>query len=57
MLKLFGSDPQQKLEKELSKKLRAARDAQRGGNIPLYAELSAEAEKIGKSLDELRQGA
>ena len=56
MFKLFQSDPSKKLEKLCARKLEAARDAQRGGDIRLYAQLSAEAEEIGQRLDELRQG-
>lgn len=57
MFKLFQSDPTKKLEKQLARKLEEARDAQRGGKIPLYATLSAEAEEIGKRLDAQKQSA
>lgn len=57
MFKLFQSDPLKKLEKEYAQKLEDAMQAQRGGKIPLYAELSAEAEEIGRRLDELKQSA
>lgn len=56
LLRLFKTDPAAKLEKQYARKLEQARDAQRGGKIPEFADLSAEAEAIGKQLDELRQG-
>ena len=57
MFKLFQSDPIKKLEKQYAQKLEEARDAQRSGKIPLYATLTAEAEELGKRLDELKQSA
>jgi hypothetical protein len=56
MFKLFASDPTRRLEKLYARKLEAARDAQRGGDMPLFAELSAEAEEIGREIDALRSG-
>ena len=53
MLRLFKTDPKKKLEKQYMRKLEEARDAQRSGQIPLYATLSAEAEEIGRRLDKL----
>ncbi|MEM6793572.1 MAG: DUF6435 family protein [Acidobacteriota bacterium] len=53
---MFGflkSDPKKKLEKAYAQKLEEARDAQRSGKIPLYAQLTAEAERIGEELDAL----
>jgi hypothetical protein len=55
MFKLFKADPVKKLEKQYLEKLKAARDAQRGGKIPLFATLTAEAEEMGQRLDELKQ--
>ena len=57
MFKLFRTDPTKKLEKQYARKLEEARDAQRRGQIPLYATLSAEAEEIGQRLDALKQSA
>ena len=57
MLKLFKTDPKKKLEKQYARKLEEARDAQRSGKIPRFAELTAEAEEIGRELDALRQSA
>lgn len=56
MLKFLKIDPTARLEKEVARKLEAARDAQRSGRIPEYAALSAEAEALGRQLDELRGG-
>ena len=55
MLKLFRSDPIDKLKKQYAKKLEEARDAQRSGKIPLFATLTAEAEEIADKIDELRK--
>ena len=55
MFKLFKADPVKKLEKQYLAKLKAARDAQRGGKIPLFATLTAEAEEMGQRLDEMKQ--
>ncbi len=57
MFKLFQTDPRKKLEKQLARKLEEARDAQRSGNMPLFATLTAEAEEIGQRLDALKQDA
>ncbi len=56
MFKLFQGDPRKKLEKEYARKLEEARNAQRSGKIPLFAQLTAEAEEIGRRLDDLKQG-
>ncbi|MBZ0111563.1 MAG: DUF6435 family protein [Thermoanaerobaculia bacterium] len=55
MLNLFRSDPLKKLEKTIAAKLAQARDAQRSGNMPRYAVLSAEVEDLGRQLDSLRR--
>ena len=55
MLGLFRRDPVAKLEKQLAAKMEAAVNAQRNGKMPLFAQLSAEAEEIGRRLDEARQ--
>ncbi len=53
MFSLFRSDPKKKLEKQYNQKLEQARNAQRAGNMPLFATLTAEAESIGEELDAL----
>ncbi|MEM1247334.1 MAG: DUF6435 family protein [Acidobacteriota bacterium] len=53
IMKLFGSNPRKKLEKELRKKLEEAAEAQRAGKIPVFAVLSSEAEELQKQLDAL----
>ncbi len=55
MFGLFKKDPVKKLEAQYMEKLKAARDAQRGGNMPLFATLSAEAEELGQQLDTLKK--
>ncbi len=56
MFGLFKTDPRKKLEKAYAAKLEAARDAQRGGDIKLYAKLTAEAEEIIKQIEDLPNG-
>lgn len=51
MFGLFKSNPVAKLEKELAAKMEEAMNAQRNGKMPLFAQLSAEAEEIGQRLD------
>jgi hypothetical protein len=53
--KLFNNDPIKRLNKKYNLLLVAARDAQRSGDIKSYARLSAQAEAIGKQIDELRK--
>ncbi len=56
MFKLFSKkDPVAQLEKSYARKLEEARDAQRGGRMPDFAELSAEAEQIRVQLEELER--
>ncbi len=55
MFGLFRSDPTKKLQKEYAKKLEEARDAQRNGKIPLYANLIAESEEIAAKIDALEK--
>ena len=53
---MFGflkSDPKKKLQQEFEKKLADGVEAQRNGNIELYAKLSTEAEEILKKIEEL----
>lgn len=54
MLGLFRKDPVAKLEKQLAAKMEEAMNAQRNGKMPLFAQLSAEAEAIGQELDQLK---
>ena len=54
MLKLFGGSKIKNAEKAYKRKLEEAQQAQRGGDMPRFAELSAEAEELGQRLDELR---
>lgn len=56
MFSFFKSDPRKKLEKAYTAKLEEARDAQRGGDIKLYARLTAEAEAIVKQIEALPAG-
>lgn len=56
MFGIFKSDPRKKLEKAYAEKLEAARDAQRSGDIKLYAKLTAEAEEIIKQIESLPNG-
>ena len=46
MFGLFKTDPLKKLRKEYDKVLQNAMNAQRGGDIKLYSELSTDADKI-----------
>ncbi|MEM7581813.1 MAG: DUF6435 family protein [Acidobacteriota bacterium] len=55
MFKLFRTDPLEKLKKQYSRKLEEARDAQRSGKIPQYANLIAESEAIADQIDDLRR--
>ncbi|MEO1368975.1 MAG: DUF6435 family protein [Acidobacteriota bacterium] len=54
MLGIFRKDPVAKLEKQLAAKMEEAMNAQRNGKMPLFAQLSAEAERIGQELDQLK---
>lgn len=55
MFNLFKKDPLKKLNKEYAQLLKQAMEAQRNGNIELYAELSQQAELIGKKIDEIKK--
>lgn len=54
MFGLGKKDPLAKLEKQYRDKLEEARDAQRAGKIPRFAELSAEAEALAERIDALK---
>ncbi|MBA4151058.1 MAG: hypothetical protein C0509_00720 [Acinetobacter sp.] len=55
MFGLFKKDPLIELRKQYNKTLEAAMLAQRNGNIRGYAELTEQAEALGKQLDELTE--
>lgn len=55
MFKLLKRDPTKKLQREFENLSEKAMDAQRNGNIELFAKLSKEAEEIGKQIDKLRE--
>lgn len=53
---MFGflkANPVKKLEKEYARLMSQAVDAQRNGNIELYAKLSTEADKILKEIEKI----
>ena len=54
MFGLFRPDPKKKLEKKLAKLLEEARDLQRRGDMPAFAQKSADAEEVGRQLDALK---
>lgn len=55
MFGLFKKDPLIELRKQYNKKLEEAMLAQRNGNIRGYAELTEQAEALGKQLDALTE--
>ena len=55
MFGLFKKDPIKKLTKEHQQIMEKAVHAQRNGNIELYGELSFEADKIYKKIEELKK--
>ena len=56
MFSLFKSDPIKKYRKTYEKVLHDAMQAQRGGDIRLYSELSTEADKIYQKIKALEVG-
>ena len=54
MFNLFNKDPVRRLQKQYHDTLKQAMDAQRNGNIRSYANLSEEADKLLKSIEQLR---
>ncbi|MFK7844884.1 MAG: DUF6435 family protein [Rhodothermales bacterium] len=54
MLNLFKKNPAKKLEKEYNSLLEKARDAQRSGDIKLFATISAQAEDVWTKIEALR---
>ncbi len=55
MLNLFRKQPARKLEKQYKRLLEKARDAQRSGDIKLYAELSSQAEDVWDSIELIKK--
>lgn len=53
MFSLFKSDPGKKLKKQHEQLLKQGMDAQRGGDMRLYAELTEKAEALEKEMDDL----
>tara|TARA_R110000850_G_scaffold80917_3_gene173697 strand:- start:1122 stop:1316 length:195 start_codon:yes stop_codon:yes gene_type:complete len=56
MFGLFKSNPLKKLRKQYDTALQDAMQAQRHGDIRLYAELSTEADKIYQKIKRLEEG-
>ena len=54
MLSLFKKNPTKKLEKQYNQLLEKARDAQRSGDIKLFATISAQAEDVWTQIEEVR---
>ncbi|MEM8485603.1 MAG: DUF6435 family protein [Bacteroidota bacterium] len=54
MLSLFKKNPTKKLEKEYNQLLEKARDAQRSGDIKLFATISAQAEEVWTKIEAIR---
>lgn len=55
MLSFFRRDPIKKIEREYAAMLERARDAQRAGDIKLFAQLSGQADDLAQRLEELRR--
>lgn len=55
MFGLFKKDPLAALQQKYNKTLEAAMLAQRNGNLRGYAELTEQAEALGKQLDQLAE--
>lgn len=55
MFGLFKTDPLKKLQKQYNKTLHDAMQAQRHGDIRIYAELSTEADKIYQKIKLLEE--
>lgn len=53
MFGLFKADPIKKLRKQYDKVLQEAMQAQRGGDIRLYSELSTQADQIYQQIKHL----
>lgn len=57
MLNFFKKDPTKKMFKEYELLMKKAIDAQRNGNIELFAELSAKADKLINEIDAIKDAA
>jgi molybdenum-dependent DNA-binding transcriptional regulator ModE len=57
MLSFFKKDPTRALVKQYRALLEQARDAQRGGDIKRYAELTGQAEDLIQKIEALRKNA
>ena len=57
MFGLLKKNPLKKLEKEYAQMMANATDAQRNGNIELFAKLSTEADKLLKEIERLEKEA
>ena len=57
MFSLFKKQPTKKLEKQYNQMLEKARDAQRSGDIKLFAELSSQAEDIWSQIEAIKKDA
>ncbi len=56
MFNLFKKDPAATLEKEYRSLLEKARDAQRSGDIKLYAKLTDASEHVLQRIQDLKKG-
>lgn len=56
MFNLFKKDPAATLEKEYRSLLEKARDAQRSGDIKLYAKLTDASENVLQRIQDLKKG-
>ena len=56
-LNFFKRSPEKKLQKQYNQLLEQARDAQRSGDIKLYAELSSQAEQVWEKIETERKQA
>ncbi len=55
MFSFFKKDPSRALDKQFRALLEQARDAQRGGDIKRYAELTGQADEVARKLEALRK--
>lgn len=55
MFGLFKANPLKKLQSQYEKLSEKAVEAQRNGNIELFAELSQQAEEIGQKMDKIKE--
>lgn len=55
MFKFFSKDPVKKLEDKYANIMSKAVNAQRNGDMALFAKLSSEADNIAKEIDNLKE--